>query len=70
MTFELCPGFRGPLVQRLRPKIGENEVSYRRVGWGYFDLPTKIHFKPELKLQPIETEFELEFDEGGYMFTV
>ena len=50
VTFELHSTYKGQKVHRFTPRAGINEVSYQRVAWGYFDLPTAIHFKPELKL--------------------
>ena len=44
-------------------KAGEISLSYK--GWGYFDLPVEVHFKDELKLDPIKISHLLCFDWGG-----
>ena len=44
-------------------KEGEVSITYR--GWGTFELPIKITFKPEYKIPPLTVDHELSFDNKG-----
>ena len=66
VTFELCEGWPGKLLQKVEAKAGDREVALKRRGWGYFELPITIHFHKELKIEPMECYHMLDFDNGDY----
>ena len=46
----------------------EITLSYR--GWGYFDMPITITFRPQLELDPIIIDHELCFENKGDWKTI
>ena len=60
VTFKLHPTFKNPVRTVLK-----SPYTLTTNGWGMFDLPIIINWKPQLKLEPLKLNHYISFDDNG-----
>ena len=68
VDFLLHETFRPPL--RTAKAVPGKPLEYSTVGWGTFDVPMTIHWKPEVGMATASCEHELSFEGKGKWRTI